>query len=483
MDATLNRLSLAKEEFESILKQYMLPLFDIRGSLRFHNEQCQNKELITLSESSGKNFLSFFPRIATSDCQTPFYFTIGTYSQPSIKGSSECILSELLKVAEYNYRDNFPIKRYYGRGESRQEAFKTRTMDLAFELGMCRWLTKTQTNAIILHSIISKMIEWAGRTYEGKNVPFGIVVDFSKDAPENTASYLHFLENDSSAVFTDGVFSGIMLDKTGRVVSFLSRQSDPPANPQNHETYVPYQFTDIAKHCVGDTIGIIVLTNGEILLVKNRAICFAKRGRKWINFDWERVYNNLRPYFLADKSLSEIAIKENIQSIYCTILDVSFAHTGGCLSIIHPDKVAKMTADKVVADRFDLYTSGTALPEMRAENKEKAEILSYLLRYPKQDIRSFYELEKPLRREILSLDGATVVSLKGEFYCAGSIVAVRAGSSGGGRTAASKQLSNYGVGIKISEDGYIEAYGVPIAKDGSLIENPKDRIIPLFKFR
>lgn len=484
MSTETTAAELASREFSEILEQYILPLFDTRGTLRFHNVPCQNSELVSFHEKEGKRTLRFYPQISTTGCLSPFYYSIGTYSEKSLKKSVECILSELLKVAEYKFCDPFPIRRYYGKGDKRQEAFKSRTMDLSFELGMCRWLTKKQEYAIVLHSIISKMIEWAGRTYEGKNVPFGIVVDFSKEAPNNTASYLHFLESDSSAVFTDGIFSGIMLDKTGKVISFLSRQSKAPENPNNYETYIPYQFSDIAKQCVGqDTIGIIVLTNGEILLIKDRAIRFAKRGRKWVNFDWERVFCKLRPYFLAEGSLSEAEILESIRSIYCTILDVSFAHTGGCLSIIHPDKVDKMTKDNIVADRFDLFTAGVDLPNMKAENKEKAEILSYLLRYPEQGIRSFYNLEKPLRREILSLDGATVVSLKGEFFCAGSIVALGPGSSGGGRTAAAKRLANYGVGIKISEDGYIEAYGVPVSSDGKLEENGKERIVPLFKFK
>lgn len=120
---------------------------------------------------------------------------------------------------------------------------------------------------------------------------------------------------------------------------------------------------------------------------------------------------------------------------------------------------------------------------MSAESKEKAEVLSYLLRYSEQQLQSFFELDKPLRREILSLDGATVVSLNGSFYCAGSIVSVPSGSSSGGRSAAAKQLAKYGVGIKISEDGYIEAYGVPVNSDGSLNTAANCRMIPLFKFK
>lgn len=97
-------------------------------------------------------------------------------------------------------------------------------------------------------------------------------------------------------------------------------------------------------------------------------------------------------------------------------------------------------------------------------------------------IRSFYSIEKPLRKEILSLDGAVVVSLDGSFYCIGSIVALSGGSSGGGRTAAAKRLAQIGVGIKISEDGYIEAYGASMAEQNDSKRNASS-IIPLFKIK
>ena len=178
-------------------------------------------------------------------------------------------------------------------------------------------------------------------------------------------------------------------------------------------------------------------------------------------FDWNLVYLKLRPYFLAsiepdslDKH-AEYQIRDNIKSIYCTLLDVSFTHTGGCLAIVLPKNHELI--DEIIKERIDLYANGTNIEGLSASSKEKAQVLTYLLSYPESTMRSFFAVEKQLRREILSLDGATVLSPNGSFYCAGSIVAVPGGSSGGGRTAAAKRLAQYGVGIKVSEDGYIEA--------------------------
>lgn len=176
-----------------------------------------------------------------------------------------------------------------------------------------------------------------------------------------------------------------------------------------------------------------------------------------------------------------IDIERKIKIIYNTILDVSFSHVGGCLSIIVPG-IDDDEISKVIKERFDLSVAGKLPDGISSESQEKIKVLSYLLVDNNFNIRSFFELDAPLRKEILSLDGATVVSLDGSFYCAGSIVAVPSGSTGGGRTAAAKKLAHLGVGIKISEDGYVEAYGLPSSKT-SVKSEKKERMDLLFRIR
>ncbi len=471
----------AKQEFINIVNTYMLPLFDARGNVKLKETARNNSELVSYLCNDKNQFLfQFYPCICDKSSFSPFYCEVGTYSSPSIKKRLSSILREILKVSEYNcFQNAIHKQRNYGTKTCRHESYKQRTFQLAFEIGMCTWLTSDYKKATVLHSILCRMQEWAGRTYEGKNVPFGLVVDFSADALPEAASYLHFLENDSSAVFTDGIFSGIMLDKNGKLLSFLTRNTPAPLNTKEQDMFVPFPFADIARHCDKNAIGIVVLTNGEILLIKNRAVCFAKRGSKWVSFDWERVYANLRPYFLLGTDPCEETIRKKIKQIYCTLLDVSFSHTGGCLAIVIPG-IETDEISKIIKDRFDLSITGNPPEGVSEESKEKIEVLKYLL-VENDMIRSFFDIEKPLRKEILSLDGATVVSLDGSFYCAGSIVAVPGGSAGGGRTAAAKRLAQMGVGIKVSEDGYIEAFGLPILNDKEKKEN--SRTIPLFKIK
>ena len=75
------------------------------------------------------------------------------------------------------------------------------------------------------------------------------------------------------------------------------------------------------------------------------------------------------------------------------------------------------------------------------------------------DGRSFQDLDRRTRAELLSLDGAMVLAHTGTILAAGSIIEVPAGSvGGGGRTAAARRFSTLGLGVKVSQDGTITAY-------------------------
>ena len=131
--------------------------------------------------------------------------------------------------------------------------------------------------------------------------------------------------------------------------------------------------------------------------------------------------------------------------------------------------------DDLIKERIDLKTKSN--DEISDESKEKLYFLKSII--AKKDGKySFFEISKPLRKEIMSMDGATVLDLNGNLFCAGSIISVPGGSSGGGRTAATKKLAEYGVGIKISEDGYIEAYGKDLNDEGET-----KNITPIFQFK
>ena len=69
--------------------------------------------------------------------------------------------------------------------------------------------------------------------------------------------------------------------------------------------------------------------------------------------------------------------------------------------------------------------------------------------------RTFPELDRRFRLELLSIDGAVVIDHRGKVLAAGAILKIPGGSTGGGRLAAARVLASLGLGIKVSQDGSI----------------------------
>jgi hypothetical protein len=74
--------------------------------------------------------------------------------------------------------------------------------------------------------------------------------------------------------------------------------------------------------------------------------------------------------------------------------------------------------------------------------------------------KKFQDLDRKLRQELIAIDGATVIDYDGTILAVGAIIKIEAGSSGGGRLAAAKTLSNYGISIKISNDGSMQGFKI-----------------------
>lgn len=491
VSADSNKL-FAINEFKSVITTYILPIFGAIGDLSLCEVPEMNRELIEIISNDNHCYAKLYPQISKNDVASPFHYKIEIYDK-GLKKYATKILNELMKLTMYSCVPPYTIKRYYGKSGVLMDSYRNNNLDHAFEIGMCLSLTPNPAAAETLHCVIEKMIEWSMRTYEGRNIPFGIVIDFgAQNGDPEAADYIHFLDNDSSAVFTDGIFTGVLLDQQGKIITFLPYQIssyvESTDNDTEKEIFVPYQYYELGKACTQNRVGVIALANGEILLIKNQALTFAKRGRKWVFFDYSLVQLKLRETFLQSCT-DEKTIRQRIRAVYCSLLDVSFSHTGGCLALVNPDAESKI--DMIVKERLDLWSKTNSSSKIKPETKEKINILRHLLGVQnvapgfssgtQLSIRSFFDVDRKLRKEILSLDGATVVSLNGNFFCAGSIVKVNGGSTGGGRTAAAENLGCYGIGIKVSEDGYIEAYAKPKSCNKPFCR--KDEVETLFKFK
>ena len=77
---------LAKQEFELILKEYILPLFDIKGSLKCIDEPVVNKELISIqTKDTNVSIAKFYPCISSSKKPSLFHYSIEIHSSSALK--------------------------------------------------------------------------------------------------------------------------------------------------------------------------------------------------------------------------------------------------------------------------------------------------------------------------------------------------------------------------------------------------------------
>jgi hypothetical protein len=130
------------------------------------------------------------------------------------------------------------------------------------------------------------------------------------------------------------------------------------------------------------------------------------------------------------------------RAVYETCLDASFARTGACIGIVSSSHAAELS--KVVVKEGDYI-------------KKEASIKSRTIAKIIGDQR-FHELDRRIRQELVSIDGATVLSHTAGVLAVGAILKITKGSEGGGRLAAAQALAKLGLGIKISQDGGIKGY-------------------------
>lgn len=262
----------------------------------------------------------------------------------------------------------------------------------------------------------------ASQTYEGR--PVVVALGMTGSLGYGPVKLEELWREDFSRVLSNGFDSMYECGSDGRVfrVNYLP---DPPS-----VEFAPYRLGSIAAWCkVPQRVAIVLNRSGEVLVFKDKKLRFAKRRGAWRYYPHESVVMRLG-----------VGNAQLRRAVYESCLDVSFARSGGCLAVLTSKGRSKVSR---FLDSRDLI----AVPQL-----PRTKLLGFTVKKP------FQELDRRHRQELLSMDGATVLTRTGQVLTAGSIVRVPSGSTGGGRTAAARQLSKLGLAIKISADGPITGY-------------------------
>lgn len=272
---------------------------------------------------------------------------------------------------------------------------------------------------------------WSSQTYEGNRISHNIGIHLS-GLPELFANRItHFKDDDYLKILGSSYDSILTLSPAGVVRSLET--IDRGTISELEKINAPISMAHIAAWADNKKVAISLTRNGEILLFKNKKIIFSKRRGAWRYFPHELILRDTLK--LQD---SEI-LRELRVAVYRTALDVAFSRGGACIGIV--DSSNGLNA--CIPPDCTLSSYGKNL-----------EIYHTIIGKNK-----FYEISRTSRAELCSADGATITDGKGNIICVGAILITGGNTTGGGgRSAAAKRISDYGIGIKVSNDGYIELF-------------------------
>jgi hypothetical protein len=272
---------------------------------------------------------------------------------------------------------------------------------------------------VVLLESMQQFEALASRTYEGHQITSALGITGS--VGYRTVQLDELWKEDFSMVLANGIDTMYVTGSDGNLLNLASLPLT------ENTTYAPYRFGAIANWCnTENRVALALNRNGEILLFKDNELQFAKRRGAWQFYSHQPVLSQFGH-----------GLKRQLkEAIYESCLDVSFARTGGCIAVVRRKNASRIAQ---YVNRDDII----AQPKTT-----KTRLLAKAIGRKK-----FPAIDRRLRLELVSMDGATVIDHRGNVLAAGAIVKVPSGSSGGGRKAAARQLSKLGLGIKISSDG------------------------------
>ncbi len=294
-----------KTEFKEIIKEYVFPLLGMKED---NIQEISSKNILSKAPYKENIFFEkqkiyFFPYknsewgyfIQTANCANNFDFSL-----------CKKVLAKLVSVAYNNF--NAKTKRKF-KYINEQQCISS--YEVAVQTSICEYLTENSSNdkkvsMKTLLNLLDKLQKWSLKTYEGKKVPFGFVIDLKKTA-ETELDYLEFLDDEFSATISDGISSVVFIDKNGNYLDYKSIVENNRIKDCQLNNCLPIRFAQIINENVGENslrIGVFLLTGGDIFIARNGKIELIKRNGRWANFGYRSFLNVMERY----KNTKEIAV-------------------------------------------------------------------------------------------------------------------------------------------------------------------------------
>jgi hypothetical protein len=276
----------------------------------------------------------------------------------------------------------------------------------------------------ILLQAIDQLALWATRQYEGH--PIVSAIGFVPELTNPLVTFRDVCRTDFGAVLSNGFDTLLSFDSQGNFIGHI-----PLVQTAHAPSFAPYRQGPVAEWATDGKIALVLNRLGEILLFKDQKLLFARRSGIWHFLTHEPVLSQMGRYNLDVR-----------HAVYESCLDASFARTGACIGLVNAGHLSKWR--ELATSRDD---------HLDAQTSVKAKAIRQMV-----GDKPFQKLDRRLRQELLAIDGATLLNHNGNVLAVGAILKISGGSTGGGRLAAAKAISNFGLGIKVSQDGGIRGF-------------------------
>lgn len=437
--------SMEKEKFYFVVRKLILPL--LTGSQLVGEEESNSREAeVALGK---QNSLLIKP---SKSVEYRLIIKRGRAYQPFEISLLKNILKEINEITSY---------------EGLDPSYEMGLLEKAIEKAVCDSAALSASSTML--GLVSALTSWSARTYEGKKINFGIILNISDNVEAGPLHYSDMLASDFFALLSDGKHSFVEFNKDGFLSGYVSL-----SKVRNYSSIAPYEFNYVARYCGEKKVGIALTENGDLLIFKNHMLMYAKRRGKWNVYSHEEIIQ-----LLSYRSVH--SLKDIRRAIYLSAIDCSFIYSGGIIVYLKRDTaegaLAHIDARDILSSEYYEMKKNLELQESeklynlssaeRTRNLYAPGYDEFLTKHScykaqclKQIIngRKFHELDRKLREEIIAMDGATIIDFDGTIIAAGAILKIEAGSLGGGRLAAAKDLAKFGVSLKISQDGVIQGF-------------------------
>lgn len=340
------------------------------------------------------------------------------------------------------------------------EALLTETPSASFQSGIGAYISPSSlADAVVaayLHEltdikgfnfteVIRFLKELAQQSYESKPISYGVLVTKRSSRTSFKSCFpAEIVGNKRFKAITDGYRTALQVSKNGMIDGLVSLTTS--TRQRSGEHYRPLWLDPIAETAAAkNALGIALSRNGAILVAWKGSLILQYRTGRWTLFNHSENIDTLTTVLARIRGQAQGGLSRLASRLYRCALDVSFRRSGGLFVVLSGRRQANLNR---------LVPTGEELLGRKRKRGDKAIGASL-------ENKIITGIEREIVCDLAALDGAVVCARNGQILAYGSVLKTPSKPGlhkvEGSRSRAAHSGSFFGLSIKISSDGGIEA--------------------------